>query len=339
MNTQIRFDFKEELQMTHLRGEEGIKENTLVSTNVTDIQDKELHTPKLQNISSFDLEKELGEDVINNDECDTHYIDNRELYKKDLGVVDRKSLTLQEEQEYFRKIRNGDMKAREEFINLNLKLVVFIAKRYSSDTTAFSKLDIIQEGNIGLMTAVDKFDPSRGFKFSTYAAQWINQSIKRALEEKSRMVKIPSHRVQQIHKIEKFVEEFSNDNGRQPTTEEIASALNCKTISIVKAMDCDKSVSSINVNYTDDKETELGDILSDGYSIEGSLVNKENMKYLAEGLKLLSSKEKEVISLRFFKNYKISQIERLLGVTRNEVTKTLNQALSKLKSQFKKKVS
>lgn len=262
----------------------------------------------------------------------------RDLYNKDIRDVDNKLLTIEEEKEYFERISKGDKKAKDEFVKLNLRLVISIAKTYTSNTDSFSNLDIIQEGNIGLLKAVEKYNPSLGNKFSTFAVWWIHQAIKRSLEDKTRQIRIPNHRTQQINRINKFIQKYKNENYSEPSISTISQELNCSEKSIEKAMSYNIGMTSININFTEDKETELGDILSNGFNVEDHVINQEDKKTLYESIKLLDDTEKEIIILRYYNKYKISQIEKMLGISRNNINKTLKNALLKMKKSFKNKI-
>lgn len=345
---QIGFDFNSlstiELKPLTPIKNEGIKNVDLDinNTKIIDMPKKnnikelssELSTVNNIDIDNFDIDAELDNDIFDNEDNTSYVPTNRDLYAKDLGTVNADTLTLEEEIEYFKKIHNGDQKAKEEFINKNLKLVVSVAKKYSSYTTSFSDLDIIQEGNLGLLKAVEKFDPTKGNKFSTCAVWWINQTIKRALEDKTRFVRIPNHRVQQINKINKFVESYKAEHHETPTIEEIASQLNCKTISVKKALDCNMNVTSMNVNYTSDKESELGEILTDGNTIEDVFVQREDYSNLYAGFNKLNDLEKQIITMHIINKHKISHIERMLNLKRSQINKTIETALSKMRKEF-----
>lgn len=263
----------------------------------------------------------------------------RNIYNKDISNVNAKILTAKEEKEYFEKIRNGDTKAKEEFVKLNLKLVLSVAKRYSSYSGNFTELDIIQEGNVGLLTAISKYEPEKGNKFSTYAVWWINQSIKRALEDKTRTVRIPNHRVQKINKINKFITKYKAEYGEEPTIEVIAENLGESVAIIRKTMLYNNGIISLNTNFTEEKDTELGDIISNGFNLEEEVVKKDQLMSLSNSIKLLSQEEKEIIDLKFYKNYKISQIERLLGIPRTKINKILEDSLQKMRSEFNVSIS
>lgn len=263
----------------------------------------------------------------------------RNIYNKDISNVNAKILTAKEEKEYFEKIRNGDTKAKEEFVKLNLKLVLSVAKRYSSYSGNFTELDIIQEGNVGLLTAISKYEPEKGNKFSTYAVWWINQSIKRALEDKTRTVRIPNHRIQKINKINKFITKYKAEYGEEPTIEVIAENLGESVAIIRKTMLYNNGIISLNTNFTEEKDTELGDIISNGFNLEEEVVKKDQLMSLSNSIKLLSQEEKEIIDLKFYKNYKISQIERLLGIPRTKINKILEDSLQKMRSEFNVSIS
>lgn len=263
----------------------------------------------------------------------------RNLYNKDINNINSRILTAKEEQEYFEKIRNGDTKAREEFVKLNLKLVLSVANKYSSFSGNFTELDIIQEGNVGLLNAIAKYDPSKGNKFSTFAVWWIHQSIKRALEDKTRTVRVPNHRVQKINRINKFINNYKAAHSIEPDYETIAKELGETVQSIKKTMSFNNATISLNNNFTEEKDTELGDIISNGFDLEEEVVKKDELAKLSDCIKLLSNEEKEIINLKFYKNYKISQIERLLGIPRTKINKILENGLKKMRKELNVQIS
>lgn len=304
--------------------------------NNTTSKKNEVETISIEELEDLDISNEL-EELVPTEEF-VEYT-NRTLYNNDLKNAQTRLLSSEEELDYIRKIRSGDKKAREEFITHNLPLVVHFSKKFSVYTSTFHDLDIIQEGNLGLLKAVDKFDPSKGVKFSTFACMWINQAINRAIEEKARIIKIPNQRVQQIQRIKKFINKYKIENGVEPSNQEIAKELGCKVLSIEKALRYDCKISSINYHNTDDKDVELADILTDGVTVEDTLVSKENLKMLKHGFEKLDEEEKEIIVYRFFKNYKISQLERMLNISRNDINKKIDNILYKMKQSFKTKIS
>lgn len=314
------------------------KENLQISFDLETLNKINITEKKLDKQSHFN-DKKLHEFNNANYSDETKDINSRNLYNKDINNINSRILTAEEEKEYFRKIHNGDLNAKEEFINFNLKLVISVANKYTSYASAFSDLDIIQEGNIGLMKAISKYDPSKGNKFSTYAVWWINQSIKRALEDKTNIIKVPNHRVQQLNRINKFINKYKALYNNDPTAEEIALAIGDTEESVKKALLYNNGVISLNNNYTDDRDTELGEIVSDGFNLESEVLKKEQLHCLKECLKKLSDEEKEIITLRFFNNYKISQIERLLGIPRTRINKILDTSLNKMKLLLVGKVS
>lgn len=311
---------------------------------VVDIKEIETKVVSTKKINTIEEEKEdfLVKDLVSKEieyNEDEGNLNLRNLYNKDISRVDSRLLTANEEKEYFERIHNGDTKAREEFAKLNLKLVLSVAKKYSSYSDNFTELDIIQEGNIGLLTAISKYEPDKGTKFSTYAVWWINQAIKRALEDKTRTVRVPNHRVQKINKINKFITNYKAEFNEEPTVEVIAEKLGESVAVVKKTMLYNNGIISLNTNFTEEKDTELGDIISNGFNLEDEVVKKDQLSSLSNCIKLLSKEEKEIIGLRFYKNYKISQIERLLGIPRTKINKILEDGLKKMRTELNVNVS
>lgn len=309
----------------------------LQSLNNIDIIEEEIK----RNKKVEPKEKGINKNDFKCDECDEFdkEIELKSLYRNDINNINSRLLTLEEELVYFEKIRKGDLKAKKEFINFNLKLVISVANKYTSYSNNFSDLDIIQEGNIGLLNAISKYDPSKGIKFSTYAVYWINQSIQRALEDKTRVIRMPNHRVQQINRINKFINLYKSEHNEDPTPEIISEELGYSVNSIKKALFYNNGILSLNINNTEDKDSELSEIISDGFNLEEEVLKNQQLKDLSKCLNLLSDEEKEIIMLRFYKNYKISQIQRMLELPRTRINKILECALKKMKKQLVNKVS
>jgi RNA polymerase primary sigma factor len=261
------------------------------------------------------------------------------VYLREIGRIPL--LTPQQEIELAAKIRNGDRKARTLMISSNLRLVVTIAQDYAN--LGLPLLDVISEGNIGLMTAVDRFDPSKGAKLSTYAAWWIRQSIRRALSNQSKTIRLPVHLGDKIAKMHRVTLQMSEELGRDPTDDELAEEIgiasgkvsHLKTVSIRPA--------SLEAPVSNDDLTEFGESVGDEEArTPFELLRDKDLHNKVGGLlELLDDREKKIISQRFGfdggKRKTLEEIGNKLGVTRERIRQLENIALSKLRRVLSQK--
>ena len=276
--------------------------------------------------SEMDSEIDLKEDAA-------EVTSSLKMYLKEISR--RPLLSLEEEQELAKQISEGNEEAKNIFIESNLRLVVSVAKKYIGRGLSF--LDLIQEGNIGLMTAVDKYDSSKRFKFSTYAVWWIRQSIQRAIEDKGRNIRIPSYMSREISKYKKAVSTLELKLNREPTVNEIASEMNISITEATKLNKLQIDTVSINKLVGDEEDNELEDFIS---STEETLEEKvitstmqEKVRELLE--KELTSKEADVLILRFGLNdgkpLSLREIGERLNISPEGVRKNETRALMKLR--------
>ena len=228
--------------------------------------------------TDLDFDEPLGDDLSNEedfsdeelaitaDNVDAFADDSVRMYLREIGKIPL--LSQDEEQELARKAMEGDKKAKDKLAEANMRLVVSIAKRYGGRGLDF--LDLIQEGNTGLLRAVDKFDPDKGFKFSTYATWWIRQAITRAIADQARTIRIPVHMVETINKVLRTTRRLTQDLNREPTNEEIAQAMGMEVDKIEYVMRIKQDIASLDASVGrdgDDEESVLGDFVED-YSTE-----------------------------------------------------------------------
>ncbi len=271
--------------------------------------------------------------------------DSVQMYLREIGQYNL--LTMQDEIDLAKRIEQGDEEARMILARSNLRLVVSIAKKYVGRSPDLTLLDLIQEGNIGLFKAVDKFDYSKGYKFSTYATWWIRQAITRALADQSRTIRIPVHMVETIAKYKQKSRELSQVLGREPTAEEIAQEMGLEVEKV-------HHIEKINQNIVS-LETPVGDD-EDGKSTLGNFVADESIdrpdqaadkgilsKHLQEMLStLLSEKERQILELRHGLNeegisYTLEDVGKMFGVTRERIRQIEAKALEKLRTHEKAK--
>src|ERR1700739_4581044 len=250
-------------------------------------------------------------------------------------------LTVQEEIELAARIKKGDLKARAWMIKANLRLVVKIAQDYSN--LGLPLLDLISEGNIGLIKAVERFDPGKGGKLSTYSAWWIKQSIKRALANQSKMIRLPVHLVDKIWKMRRVSLQMSEELGREPTDEEFAEEIGISSAKLSQLKTISIRPASLDAPIGDDDSTEFGEIVGDeDAQTPFELLRDKNLRNEVGGLlDVLDDREKKIIFQRFGldggKPKTLEEVGKKFGVTRERIRQLQNLALSKLRRALSKK--
>lgn len=245
-------------------------------------------------------------------------------------------LTYEEEQALGKRIAEGDPKAREILIESNLRLVISQAKRYVG-RSKISFLDLIQEGNVGLITAVDKFDYSKGYKFSTYAVWWIRQAISKVVAEQSRAIRVPMHIIEQLSKLNKISRDLFQELQREPTVPELATKMGVDEKKIKELQSIVKEPVSMETALNDEEDATIGDLIADEdetMPIE-ELHQAEMNKKIEEVLKTLDTREVEIISMRFgldgSRPKTLDEVGKHLGLTKERIRQLENRAMNKLR--------
>jgi RNA polymerase primary sigma factor len=250
-------------------------------------------------------------------------------------------LTPQQEIELAEKIKKGDAKARERMINANLRLVVTIAHDYAN--LGLPLLDLISEGNIGLTKAVERFDPTKGAKLSTYAMWWIKQSIKRALADQSKTIRIPVHLGEKLATIRRVASQMSDDLGREPTDDELGEELGIASQKVARLKRVGIRPASLDAPVGDDDSTEFGEMIGDDEAqTPFELLRDEDLRNEMDGLlDVLDEREKKIISERFGlgggKPKTLEEVSKGFSVTRERIRQLQNVALAKLRSALVRK--
>ena len=266
--------------------------------------------------------------------------DSVKIYLQQIGKIPL--LTAEQELEVAKKIKeNNDDTAKETLVNANLRLVVSIAKKYIGRGLSF--LDLIQEGNMGLMKAAEKFDYAKGYKFSTYATWWIQQSITRAIADKSRIIRLPVHMIETLGKIKKVTVDLTTESGKVPSKEEIAYRVGIPVSKLTSLIKAAQSTISIETPATaKDESSKLGDFIVDESTISpDSRVSQENLfEDIQKMLNQLSPKERDVLIMRYGLNddgnrKTLEEIGSRYGVSRERIRQIENRAISKLKKLCK----
>lgn len=250
-------------------------------------------------------------------------------------------LTIQEEIDLAERIKNGDAEARAHMIRANLRLVVKIAQDYSN--YGLPVTDLISEGNIGLMKAVERFDPEKGGKLSTYAAWWIKQSIKRALANQSKTIRLPVHMVDKIAKMRRISAMLAEALGREPTDEELAEEVGLPRRKLAMLKQASQRPTSLDAPINDGESTEYGEIISDERAENPlDMLADKNLHGEIDGLlSVLDERERRIIDERFGLNGKkpltLEEVGREFGVTRERIRQLQNSALTKMRRALRKK--
>ncbi|MDO8265362.1 MAG: RNA polymerase sigma factor RpoD [Candidatus Saccharibacteria bacterium] len=287
--------------------------------------------------------QEWGDDDVDLEEedfvQDTSYLDDVaddsvRLYLREIGKIPL--LTSPEELALAQKVVAGDKRAKDKMAEANMRLVVSIAKRYVG--RGLDLLDLIQEGNTGLLRAVEKFDPDKGFKFSTYATWWIRQAITRAIADQARTIRIPVHMVETINKLLRTQRRLTQELNREPSNEEIAEAMELDVEKVEHIMKIKQDISSLDASVRDDEEDSvLQDFIEDEDTVtpEESATGQLLKEQVKDLLGSLSEREQKILRLRFGledgKNHTLEEVGQEFSVTRERIRQIEAKALAKLK--------
>jgi len=261
-------------------------------------------------------------------------LDSLRLYLRSIGRVSL--LTAELEVSLAKRIERGDMDAKQQMVEANLRLVVSIAKGYLGRGLTF--LDLIQEGSLGLIRAVEKFDYRRGYKFSTYATWWIRQAVTRAIADKGRTIRIPVHMVEKLNKVVHVERQLVQSLGREPSPEEIAKELECTAREVRDILRMSQQPISLEKPIGEEEESELGDFVEDQtaespFELASENLRKENVH---RALAALPQREREVIEMRFGltggRPRTLEEVGRAFNVTRERIRQIENHTLKKLES-------
>jgi RNA polymerase primary sigma factor len=279
-----------------------------------------------------DEAQEALNDVFDYD--DNVVLDGVKAYLLSIGNHPR--LSFEEEKELSIKALSGDKDAQNHLVECNLKLVIPIAKRYCG--CGLPLLDLIQEGNLGLMKAAEKYDGSKGWRFSTYATYWVRQTISRALGDQSRTIRIPANMVELLSKVKKATSELTQILNRDPIDKEIAKYLDIELDKIQTVMDIAQATSSLDMAVDDDGETTMGDLIADHKAVNPleNMIKEANTQIVEAVLSTLPTKEADILRMRFGINTEkpmtLEEVGQHYGVTRERIRQVENKAIRKLRN-------
>ena len=255
------------------------------------------------------------------------------MYLKEIGQI--KLLTPEEEQELAARVAQGDKYAKNKLTEANLRLVVSIAKKYSG--RGLHILDLIQEGNTGLIRAVDKFDYTKGNKFSTYATWWIRQAITRAIADQARTIRVPVHMVEVINKVTRCNRKLVQELGREPTMEEVAEELGLPLEKVIEANRTAADTLSLDTPVGDEEDTTIGSFVEDDNTLGPADATSNTLlsEALSEILDTLTEREADVLRMRFGmydgRTHTLEEVGQIFGVTRERIRQIENKAIRKLR--------
>ena len=359
-------DFFKDDDLTEKQKTDVVTELTGKKINITmEVDVNEPKAPKADSAKSDDADNDFPEDGeatvdlvpeptdenFENDEEETVEFDAVDLlegvgtedpvrmYLKEIGTVPL--LTADEELELAKRKTEGDIVAKEKLIEANLRLVVSIAKRYTGRGMSF--LDLVQEGNLGLIKGVEKFDYTKGYKLSTYATWWIRQSVTRALADHARTIRVPVHMVETINRMSKMQRKLTLELGYEPSTKELATALDMTEEKVLEIMQIAREPASLETPIGEEDDSNLGDFVADNNTVTPeanieSVMLREHIDVLLQDLK---DREREVIILRFGLRdghpRTLEEVGKIFNVTRERIRQIEAKALRKLRNPVRSK--
>ncbi|MDN3524139.1 RNA polymerase sigma factor RpoS [Halomonas sabkhae] len=301
--------------------------------SAAEADDESVETVELEVGAVDDSDEAFEKALSREDRHQNHSLDATQIYLNEIGFSPL--LTPEEEVHYGRLARQGDPQGRSRMIESNLRLVVKIARRYLN--RGLTLLDLIEEGNLGLIRAVEKFDPERGFRFSTYATWWIRQTIERALMNQTRTIRLPIHVVKELNIYLRAARELTQKLDHEATAEEIADHLDKPVASVKKMMGLNERVSSVDYPVGSESDKPLIETITDENDLgpESSLVDGDVKQHVDDWLAELTDKQCEVVVRRFgLRGHEASTLEQVgdeIGLTRERVRQIQVEALKKLR--------
>ncbi|CUA82935.1 RNA polymerase sigma factor RpoS [Pseudidiomarina woesei] len=288
--------------------------------------------------SAADDSDEAFEEILANRVNYQKKMDATQLYLSEIGYSPL--LTAEEEVHFSRLALKGDAKARARMIESNLRLVVKIARRYTNRGLAL--LDLVEEGNLGLIRAVEKFDPERGFRFSTYATWWIRQTIERAIMNQTRTIRLPIHVVKELNSYLRAARELAHTLDHEPTAEDIAEKLDVSVADVTRMLRLNERVTSVDTPMGgSDNDKALVDMLTDDndYGPEGEMQENDVREHIMTWLENLNEKQREVLARRFgllgYEPATLEDVGREIGLTRERVRQIQVEALRRLRDMLR----
>ncbi len=295
-----------------------------------------LETKEEPDVDDLADEEEVDEATLDGQYLDDVSDDSVRLYLREIGKIPL--LSAEEEFDLAQRVKAGEKRAKDKMAEANMRLVVSIAKRYSGRGLDF--LDLIQEGNTGLLRAVEKFDPDKGFKFSTYATWWIRQAITRAIADQARTIRIPVHMVETINKLLRTQRRMTQELNREPTMEELSKELDMEPSKIEYVMKIKQDIHSLDAGVGrdgDEEDSVLGDFIEDEDSTtpEESASSQLLKEQVQDILSTLSDREQKIVKMRFGldngKSHTLEEVGQEFAVTRERIRQIEAKALAKLR--------
>ncbi|WP_411360415.1 RNA polymerase sigma factor RpoS [Pseudidiomarina sp. YC-516-91] len=306
--------------------------------DVDDIDEQELMSEMEKSATTTDSNDDTEfEEILANRAKYQKKMDATQMYLSEIGFSPL--LTAEEEVHFSRLALKGDKAARCRMIESNLRLVVKIARRYTNRGLAL--LDLVEEGNLGLIRAVEKFDPERGFRFSTYATWWIRQTIERAIMNQTRTIRLPIHVVKELNSYLRASRELAHKLDHEPTAEDIAEELDVSVADVSRMLRLNERIASVDTPLGGDNDKALVDLLTDesDHGPEGVLQDNDLKEHIVEWLASLNSKQREVLARRFglmgYEPATLEDVGREIGLTRERVRQIQVEALRRLRDMLR----